>query len=107
MNRDQVLGQIKILLSAGGPVAGLATIYGFPQDKTALWLGLAMIVVPWIVTAAWDAFSKTDRAKVTAAGAMTGVMVTVDSTAPAGAKAAAADDAVPGVNPTATPVGPK
>ena len=97
MNLDQFLSLVRTLLAAGGPVAGLLTIYGFPQDKTALWLGLALAIVPPIATAVWGILAKTDAAKVTAAGAMPGVTVAVGPTASAGAQSVAADPAVPGV----------
>ncbi len=103
-NLDQILGLVRTLLAAGGPVAGLMTIYGFPENKTALWLGLASIVIPPVVSGVWSWATKTDKAKVAAAGAMPGVSVIVDtsttSPASAGAQAAAADKAVPGVAPT-------
>lgn len=103
-NLDQILGLVRTLLATGGPVAGLMTIYGFPGDKTALWLGLAGIVIPFTVSAVWSWVSKTDKAKVASAGAMPGVSVIVDtstrSPASAGAQAAANDTKVPGVAPT-------
>jgi len=97
VNLDQFLGLVRTLLAAGGPVAGLLTIYGFPQDKTALWLGLALAIVPPIATAVWGILAKTDAANVARVGAMPGVTVAVGPTASAGAQSVAADPAVPGV----------
>jgi hypothetical protein len=102
MNLDQFQSLIRTLLAAGGPIAGLLTLYGFPQDKTAMWLGLALAILPPIASAIWGILTKTDAAKVAAAGAMTGVQVTVAPNASPGAKAAAAA-AVAGVNPVPTP----
>lgn len=98
MNLDQILGLVRTLLASGGPVAGLLTIYGYPQDKAALWLGLALAIVPPAVAAVWGILNKTDKAIVTTVGAMPGVEVKVAPNAPAGAQAAAADPTVPGVN---------
>lgn len=104
MNLDQLLSLLRTLLAAGGPVAGLMTIYGFPQDKTALWLGLALLIVPPIATAIWGVITKTDTAKLVSVGAMPGVTVAVGPGASAAAQAVAADPAVPNVSPA--PKGP-
>ncbi len=104
MNLDQWLGLIRTALAAGGPIAGLLTIYGLPQDKVTMWLGLALLIVPPIASGIWSWATKTDKAKVASAGAMPGVSVIVDtsvaSPASAGAQAAAQDKTVPGVAPT-------
>ncbi len=99
MNLDQILSLVRTLLAAGGPISGLLVIYGLPQDKAALWLSVGLIVIPPIISAIWGIVNKTDKAKVAAAGAMQGVTVTVAADAPEGAKAAAQDPKVPGVNP--------
>lgn len=78
MNLEQALSLIRTLLAAGGPVAGLLTIYGYPADKTALWLGLALAILPPLATALWGIFSKTDRAMVLSATNVPGVTVQVD-----------------------------
>lgn len=99
MNLDQLLSLVRTLLAAGGPVAGLLTMYGMQESKVGMWLSLALIVVPPIISAVWGVLSKTDAAKVAAAGALPGVTVTVAPDAPLGARAAAADPTVPGVQP--------
>lgn len=135
MNLDQILSLVRTLLAAGGPISGLLVMYGMPGDKAALWLSVALIVVPPLVSAVWGVLNKTaankvatvaamapadkatamatlslaaqvdmataipDKAMVTAAGALSGVNVTVASNASEGAKAAAQDPAVEGVNP--------
>ncbi len=99
-NLDQWLALVRTLLAAGGPVSGLLVMYGMPGDKAALWLSVALIVVPPIISGVWGVISRTDKNKVAAAGAMPGVAVTVAANASDGAKAAAQDPSVPGVNPT-------
>jgi hypothetical protein len=103
MNLDQILGLVRTLLAAGGPVVGILTAYGFPQDKVALWVGIALTVISPIVSAVWSVLNKTAAAKVAAAGAIEGVTVKVDtsenSPAPIGAQEAARDPKVPGVEP--------
>jgi len=99
MNLDQILSLVRTLLAAGGPISGLLVMYGVPNDKATMWLSLALIIVPPVVSAIWGIASKTDKAKVAAAGAMEGVTVTVAPTASPGAQAAAQDKSVPGVNP--------
>jgi hypothetical protein len=103
MNIDQILGLVRTLLAAGGPAAGILIAVGFPQDKVTLWIGIALSVIPPLVSAVWSGMVKTDKAKVAAAGAIEGVKVTVDtsenSPAPIGAQDAARDPSVPGVEP--------
>ncbi len=103
MNLDQWLGLIRTALAAGGPIAGLLTIYGLPQDKVTMWLGLALLIVPPIASGVWGVVNKTDKNKIAAAGAMEGVQVTVGPDAPLGARQAAADPKVPGVQPAIVP----
>lgn len=101
MNLDQFLGLVRTLLAAGGPVAGLFTIYGYPQDKVTLWLGLALAVIPPIAAGVWSMAAKTDRAKVTSASQVPGATVMVDPRkASANVMAAAADPNLPDVRST-------
>jgi hypothetical protein len=100
MNLDQILSLVRTLLAAGGPVSGLLVMYGHSQTKADLWLAVALIVIPPVVSGVWGIVTKTDKAKVAAAGAMQGVEVTVAPNASAGAKSAAQDPDVPGVKPT-------
>ncbi len=99
MNLDQFLSLVRTLLAAGGPISGLLVLYGLPQDKTAMWLSIALIVIPPLASGIWGIVTKTDRAKVAAVGAMAGVTVNVTQDASDGAQAAAQDPKVPGVNP--------
>jgi hypothetical protein len=99
MNLDQIQSLIRTLLAAGGPIAALLVQYGMPQDKVSIWISIALVVLPPVVAAVWGIITKTDAAKVAAVGAMPGVSVIVAPSASAGAQAAAADKAVPGVNP--------
>lgn len=99
MNLDQILVLVRTLLAAGGPISGLLVLYGLPQDKAAMWLSIALIIVPPFVSAVWGIINKTDKNKLAAAGLMPGVAVTVASNASDGAKDAANDPSVEGVNP--------
>ena len=99
-NLDQWLSLTRTLLAAGGPISGLLVLYGLPQDKATMWLSVALIVVPPIVSAVWGLLNKTDRNKLATVNAMPGVDVTVAPSASAGAKAAAQDPALTNVNPT-------
>ena len=99
MNLDQIQALIRTLLASGGPIAALLVQYGMPGDKAAMWVSLALAILPPIAAGVWGILARTDAAKVAAAGAMPGVDVTVAPTASAGAQAAAADPKVPGVNP--------
>jgi len=100
VNLDQVQSLIRTLLAAGGPITALLVMYGAPGDKVAMWVSLALSILPPVVSGVWGILNKTDRAKVESAGAMPGVNVIVSPQASEGAKAAALDPTVPGVAPT-------
>jgi hypothetical protein len=101
MNLEQVQSLIRTLLAAGGPIGALLVSYGMPNEKVSYWISLALVVLPPVTAAVWGILNKTDKAIVTAAGAMQGVNVAVAPNASEGAKAAAADPEVSGVVPTA------
>lgn len=102
MNLEQILSLLRTLLATGGPVAGILLAYGADNNKVQLWLGLAVAVVPPIVSALWGIFSKTDRALVVSASNVPGVTVKVDqsvgSPAPQSVKDTANDPNVPKVS---------
>lgn len=96
MNIEQIKQLCQTLLAAGGPVAGLLTAYGFPQDKVAMWLGLALAIVPPLAAALWGILDKTDSAIVVQAKAVPGVeTVVVSNKAPPALAKLADDDAHP------------
>ena len=98
-NQQQIQSFIRLLLGAGGPLAALLVSRGTSADTVNLILTIALAVVPPLISLVWSMFSHSDKATVAAAGALPGVNVVVAPSAPVGARAAAADPAVPGVNP--------
>lgn len=95
MNADQLMGLVRALLAASGPLAALLVQIGLPEEKAQAWLaigsGFLTILTP-LVAAWWSARAHSDAAKISAVAAMPGVEVTVNPTvAPAAAVAAAND----------------
>lgn len=83
-----------LLASQQTNAAQVQAVAKMPDDERVK----AMAAVPPPAQAAIAA-ALPDKTVVAAAGAMPGVEVVVDTTAPAGARAAAHDENVPGVNP--------
>jgi len=98
-NQAQIESIVRWLLTTGGPLAGYLVSQGATQSQINNLLTVALVVVPPAISFVWGLLRKTDKQVVAAAGALPGVHVAVDPTAPAGAMAAALDPKVNGVSP--------
>lgn len=99
MNQSQLESLLRVLLAAGGPVAGLLANWGLAPGAVNNWLTILLIVIPPVVSAIWGQLRHTDSATVLAAKAVPGAEVVVDpAKASVAVTALAADPAVPGVN---------
>lgn len=105
MNSEQIAGQLRTALAAGGPLAAaILSRTGWSDDDYALYVEIAVALVPPLIAAVWSWFAKTDKPTLAAASKVAGATVVVDeATASAGAKAAVADDKLPNVKPKDSP----
>jgi hypothetical protein len=98
MNSDQVTSLLRVLLAAGGPVAGLLANAGMAAGTVNNILTVALIVLPPLISAVWGFVVHTDQNKIAAAAAVDGVtQIRIDPLATGAAAAAAADSALPTV----------
>lgn len=98
MNTDQFTSMLRVLLAAGGPVAGLLTNAGLNAGAVTNILTVALIVLPPIVSGIWGYVVHTDRSKLAAAAAVPGVtQINVAQFATGAASAAASDPTLPTV----------
>lgn len=99
MNTEQIAGQLRTALAAGGPLAAaILSRTGWSDADYRLYVEIAVAVVPPVVAAVWSWVAKTDRATIAQASKVPGAEIQVDEkTASAGARAAVADEALPNV----------
>ena len=98
MNQQQIESLLRILLAAGGPVAGLLVNWGVPAGQVNNYLTIALMVLPPAVSGVWGLMRNTHQQTITAAAGVPGVTgITVAADAAAGARAAAADPTLPTV----------
>lgn len=103
-NQQQIESILRILLAAGGPVAGLLTNWGVPAGQINNWLTLALMILPPLIAGAWGLARNTHKQTIAAAAAVPGVAeIRVDDNATDGAKAAVQDSALPTVKPVSSP----
>lgn len=92
MNADQVTSLLRVLLAAGGPVAGLLANAGMAAGTVNNILTIALIVLPPLISAVWGYIIHTDKSKIAAAAAVPGVTeIKIAPLATDGAAKAAAD----------------
>lgn len=77
LNQDQILGIVRALLAAGGPVAALLVQAGYPTGAVSTWLTIALVLIPPLISAVWSAASHTDASKALSASMLPGVKVEV------------------------------
>ncbi len=70
MNQTQIESLLRILLAAGGPVAGLLTNYGMAPGQVNNWLTILLIVLPPLGSAIWGLYRNTDKQNVAKVAAM-------------------------------------
>lgn len=99
MNSEQIAGQLRTALAAGGPLAAaILSRTGWSDADYRLYVEIAVAVVPPVAAAVWSWFAKTDKPTLARASKVPGAEITIDEkTASAGAKAAVADDKLPNV----------
>jgi hypothetical protein len=91
-SQDQIMGILRALLAAGGPVAALLMSYGVSEQRANLWLTLALAIIPPVVAAVWSAISNSQAKLAVAASTVPGVTVTANKdAAPTSVVAAALD----------------
>lgn len=94
INQQQIAGQLRTLLAAGGPIAAIVLAKtGISADDYALYLEAALAIGPPLIAAAWSWWAKRDAAVVARIEATPGVklIVTNPNTAPAAIVEAAED----------------
>jgi len=98
MNQQQVESLLRILLAAGGPVAGLLVNWGVPTGQVNNYLTIALMVLPPLISGVWGLLRNTHKQTIADAASVPGVsQVVIAPTAKDGAAAAAADPALPNV----------
>ncbi len=78
MNQQQIESLLRILLAAGGPVAGLLVNWGVPSGQVNNYLTLALMILPPLISAGWGHFRTTPSSLAVAADSVPGVSVTVN-----------------------------
>ncbi|MGE3712317.1 MAG: hypothetical protein AB7G35_21940 [Hyphomicrobiaceae bacterium] len=93
MTSEQIAGQLRTALAAGGPLAAaILSRTGWSDADYRLYVEIAVAVVPPIAAAVWSWLAKTDKATLAQAAKVPGATVVVDkASASAGAKAALAE----------------
>ena len=103
-NEQQIESFLRILLAAGGPVAGLMTNWGVPAGQINNWLTLSLMILPPLIAAVWGMIRNTHKQTIAAAAAVPGVAeIRVSDNASDGAKAAVQDSTLPTVKPVSAP----
>lgn len=95
VNRQQIEGQLRTALAAGGPIAALIlSKSGMSATDYALYAELAIAILPGLIVAGWSWWTHRTANQVKTAGNIEGVTVTVDASnanVPAAAVAVAID----------------
>ncbi len=103
-NEQQIESFLRILLAAGGPVAGLLTNWGVPSGQVNNWLTLGLMILPPAIAAIWGLARNTHKQTIAAAAGVPGVTeIRVADNASDGAKAAVQDSKLPTVMPVSAP----
>lgn len=98
MNLDQLTSMLRVLLAAGGPIAGLMNNAGMNKGTVDNILTIALMVIPPLAAFVWGQLKHTDKNTIASAAAVPGVtMISVAPLATGGASAAASDPALPTV----------
>jgi hypothetical protein len=96
MNTEQLWLSLRVICSAGGPVAALLIARGMPKEDVTLWSDLALAILgiaPTIVSLFVGLRNRTDAAKIVAAENVPGVVeIKVDPRSVPAAIADAAND---------------
>src|SRR5690348_14967842 len=98
-NPEQVKSAIRWLMAAGGPLGALFLSKGVSQSDLAIYSELAIAIVPPVVSFIWSQFlAHSDKGTLAAVASVPGASVQVNPfSTSAGARAAAADPALPHV----------
>lgn len=103
-NQQQIESVLRILLAAGGPVAGLLANWGVPAGQVNNWLTLGLTLLPPLIAAVWGILRNTHKQTIAAAAAVPGVAeIRVADNAKDGAQAAVEDTKLPNVVPMSAP----
>lgn len=95
MNSDQLTSLLRVLLAAGGPVAGLLANAGLQAGMVNNILTIALIVLPPLSSAVWGYVVHKDANKIAAASNVPGVQsITIATNAPSAAASTAANPAL-------------
>jgi len=99
MNQQQIESLLRILLAAGGPVAGLLVNWGVPSGQVNNYLTVALLVLPPVLAGVWGLLRNTHQQTIAAAASVPGVSnIAIAPDAKDGAAAAAADPKLTNVN---------
>jgi hypothetical protein len=92
-NQTQIAGQLRTALAAGGPIAAFAlSKTGWSQADYAMYMEMALYILPPLIAAVWSYVAKRDGNLIKAASKVEGATVVVDATASAAVQAVAKHD---------------
>jgi hypothetical protein len=98
MNQDQINSLLRVLLAAGGPVAGLLANAGMEAGTINDVLTTALIVLPPLISLVWGLVTHTDHNTIAAAASVPGVdAIAISPNATGGAARAATNSNLPTV----------